>query len=132
MKQLCLTLASFKLVIGFLVTWKNAYAYVSLATNFLILVLISLTKCLVRLKWPSMSTRFTILHWSFFDLLQQKLSINFSDFFQFRYSSSRSHRLTLMCKHPRINVYRYSFLLMSSILEQASNNSSVHIKPSWL
>ena len=40
-------------------------------------------------------------------------SINFSDFFHFRNSSSRSHCLTLTCKRSSINVYRYSFLLMS-------------------
>ena len=68
--------------------------------------------CLVQLKWPSMSTRFTILSLKFFhDLLHQKLSIKFSDFFQFRNSSSRSHCLTLMCKHSHINVYRYSFFV---------------------
>ena len=38
--------------------------------------------CLVQLKWPSMSIRFTILSLKFFhNLLHQKLSINFSDFF---------------------------------------------------
>ena len=63
--------------------------------------------CLVQLKWFSMSTRFTILSLKFSDdLLQQKLSTNFFDFFQFRNSSSRSCHLTLMCKHLLINVYR--------------------------
>ena len=68
--------------------------------------------CLAQLKGPSISTRFVILSLMFLhDLLYQKLSINFSDYFQFRNSSTRSHRLSLMCKHSRINVYRYSFFV---------------------
>ena len=60
--------------------------------------------CLAQLKWPSISTRFVILSLLFLhDLLHQKLSIDFSDCFQFRKSSTRSHRLTLLCKHSRIN-----------------------------
>ena len=68
--------------------------------------------CLVQLKWPSMSARFIRLSLMFLhDLLHQKFSIKFSDYFQFRNSSTRSHRLTLMCKQSRINVYRYSFFV---------------------
>ena len=68
--------------------------------------------CLAQLKWPYMTTRFTRLSLMFLhDLLHQKLSVKFSDFFQFRNSSTRSHRLTLMCKHSHINAYRYSFFV---------------------
>ena len=69
--------------------------------------------CLAQLKWPYMTTRFTRLSLMFLhDLLHQKLSVKFSDFFQLRNLATRSHRLTLMCKHSHINTYRYSFLSM--------------------
>ena len=68
--------------------------------------------CLVQLRWPSMLSRFTRLSLMFLhDLLHQKFSIKFSDYFQFRNSSTRSHRLSLVCKQSRINVYRYSFFV---------------------
>ena len=60
-----------------------------------------------------MSTTFTRLSLVFLhDLRHQKFSLKFSDFFQFRNSSTRSHHLTLMCKHSRINVYTDTLSLL--------------------
>ena len=76
--------------------------------------------CLVQLKWPSMSTRFTILSLKFFhDLLHQKLSINFSDFF-----SLGTLLPDLIILHLCVNTYLlmcidFLFLLMSSIFRIA-------------
>ena len=49
-----------------------------------------------------MYTRFTRLLLMF--LLHQKFSSNFSDFFHFSNSSSKSHRLTLICVSTHVYI----------------------------
>ena len=66
-------------------------------------------------KVATMFIRFTRLSMMFLqNLLYQKFLVNckFSDFFQYRNSTTRSHSLTLMCKHSCITFTYFSVILL--------------------
>ena len=73
--------------------------------------------CLKDLKWPSIHQR----HIYFFvcqvhDILHNRNSISFSNYFQFSNASTRCHPLTIQPVSSSINSYRFSFFVNSPFL----------------
>ena len=67
-----------------------------------------------ELHWPSLSTRRKYLSiTTIYDMLHHYISSQFSSFFTFSTSPTRSHPLSILCKHSSINAYRYFFSINS-------------------
>jgi len=71
-------------------------------------------ECCTELFWPSLSTRWKYLSLiMIYDILHNHVSLQFSDYFTFSSTSTRSHSLSLLCKQSSLNSYRYSFFMNS-------------------
>ena len=74
----------------------------------------SSSECCRELHWPSLSTRRKYLSiTTIYDMLHHHISLQFSNFFTFSTSPTRSHPLSILCKHSSINAYRYFFSINS-------------------
>ena len=73
--------------------------------------------CCSELRWPSLSTcrKFLSLI-TMYDMLHHHISLDFSNFFTLSSSQTRSHSLSILCKHSSINSYRYSFFVNCTYL----------------
>ena len=60
--------------------------------------------CCHELHWPSLFTRQKYLSLTtMYDMLHCHISLDFSSFFTFSTSPTRSHSLSIICKHSSIN-----------------------------
>ena len=68
--------------------------------------------CMSTLGWPSMNIRLITLSLLFlYDILKNRSSIHFHDYFRFNSIRTCSHSYTLLTKSSVLNLYRYSFFV---------------------
>ena len=69
----------------------------------------SSSDCCRELQWPSLSNRRGYLSvTTIYDMLHHNISLDFSSFFTLSSSPTRSHSLSILCKHSSIDSHRYS------------------------
>ena len=74
----------------------------------------SSSDCCRELQWPSLSNRRGYLSvTTIYDMLHHNISLDFSSFFTLSSSPTRSHSLSILCKHSSIDSHRYSFFTNS-------------------
>ena len=72
----------------------------------------SSSDCCHELRWPSLSNRRKYLSvTTMYDMLHHHISLDFSNFFTLSSSLTRSHFLSILCKHSSINSHKYSFFI---------------------
>ncbi len=74
----------------------------------------SYDECRLSLSWLTLENRRKLLSCSqTYKILHNMDCLCFKNHYQFSSQSTRSHHLSLLCKHARVNCYRYSFYVNS-------------------
>ena len=75
-------------------------------------LLVNVAVSFIGLHFPPVESTYLSIA-TIYDMLHHHISLQFSNFFIFSTSPTRSHPLSLLCKHSSINAYRYFFSINS-------------------